>query len=1046
MKFMSDEYKRRVRLWVDILKKELYEPLGEIAWEAYRTKEQLSPEDALAGAFAPVSAGFVWGESWEYCWFKGGVTLPKEAEGKRIVLNLEPGGESTIFVNGKSFGTYRSEQCNPMFERHHFVQDNTLTRCAKSGEKFQVLMETFAGHYYPEPQPGCIYGPAIEGLYRNPLKEGERRTLGSCTYGIWNEEAYQLYMDVTTLGRLLEVTDRTSLRAMKIEEALENFTLIVDFEQCKEKRQAGYREAREMLRPLMEAENGSTMPVFYAIGNAHIDLAWLWPMSETYRKTARTFSAQLRMIEEYPEYKFIQSQPAEYEMCRKHYPELFERIKKAVKDGQWIPEGGMWVEPDTNMAGGEALIRQLVYGKQYYKEQFDVDSQVLWLPDTFGYTAALPQILQGCGIKYLVTQKIFWAYDGREQFPYQYFYWKGMDGSQIVSFLPTSYTYRTNPADANNAWRGRSQGRDLDAFLMPFGYGDGGGGPCRDHVEYVLRQKNLEGSVKMKMAGPVEFFEDMQEKGGPKNTYVGELYFSAHRGTYTTQAMMKKNNRKGELAMRELEFWSALSAQNGFAYPYKEAEEYWKIVLLHQFHDILPGSCIAKVYEEAEETYKDFYKKTDIVTEAARQALLAEEASAVTVFNSLSFERNALIELPKRFEKGAVLADGTYIPVAHVSDEWKASVTIPSCGMISLHPAIEEKATCKGNAVITKEAGNFVMENSLVKAVVNHRGEVISFVLKESGREFAAGPMNRFCMYKDVPRIFDAWDIDSNYRLQEMDGAFDITVEEMAQGAEAVLCVKGRINESLYTQKIHLAENARRLEFETEIDWRELHKLLKVTFPVDVYAENAINEIQFGYVERPAHRSRDYDKDRYEVCNHRYSAFCDGMHGAAVLNDCKYGISMNGNCLELTLLRAAASPAFRTDNRKHQFTYAFTAWEGNFAECDVVRQAYELNVKPHVVEGGICDISFLQIVQQNIMLETMKLAEDGSGDMILRLYESKKAAVTADIHITMNGFKAYICDMLENVLEEISVDNGNISIPFRAFEVKTVRLKKCNDN
>ena len=332
------------------------------------------------------------------------------------------------------------------------------------------------------------------------------------------------------------------------------------------------------------------------------------------------------------------------------------------------------------------------------------------------------------------------------------------------------------------------------------------------------------------------------------------------------------------------------------------------------------------------------------------------------------------------------------------------------------------------------------MENALIAAEINRNGEVTSFVLKGSGREFAASPMNRFRMYKDVPRMFDAWDIDSNYVDQEVEAAADITTEILTEGLEAVLRVKGRIGSSFFTQDIRLRADSRRLEFETEIDWRELHRLLKTVFPADVYAENGINEIQFGYVERPAHRSRQYDKDRFEVCNHRYSALCDGSHGAAVLNDCKYGISMNANALELTLLRAAASPEMRADNKIHRFTYGFTAWEGSFTDSDVVKQGYELNVKPLITAGSTKTFRAVQVEKENVILDTLKPAEDGSGDLILRLYESKKASVSTRVEFSF-GCRAYLCDMLENAEEEIPMENGGIRLEFKAFEVKTVRVQ-----
>ncbi len=569
-KLMKSEWRDRIGHWVRTLKDDFYQPLGEIQWEAFRTNEQLSLGEAKREQFVSVKPGFTWGNTYEYCWMKGHIQLSEEANGKRIVMNLKPDGEATLFVNDKAFGTYRASWVN---EPHHYIVDNVLSRCAKGDEQFDIMMEVYAGHYYPEaPTGGCATGPVLPGSYTDKLEEGKRRTLGRCTYGIWNEDAYQLFMDVDTLGRLLEVLDKTSLRAAKIAKALEQFTLIVDFEQERDARIESYKKAREALKTVLEAENGSTMPVFYAVGNAHLDLAWLWPIAETGRKTARTFAAQLRLIEEYPEYKFIQSQPAEYEMCRKLYPELFERIKAAVKKGQWIAEGAMWVEPDTNMASGEALIRQLLYGKQYYKDVFDVDSEVLWLPDTFGYTGALPQILKGCKVNYLVTQKIFWSYNEGEQFPYHYFNWEGIDGSRIVSFLPTSYTYKTNPKQLEEVWKNRSQLQDLDAFLLPFGYGDGGGGPTRDDIEYAKREQNLEGAPRVELSDPKNFFKKMDEAGGPVNTYVGELYFNAHRGTYTSQAKVKQNNRRAEFALREMEMWGAFGLCKGNVYDSEKAD------------------------------------------------------------------------------------------------------------------------------------------------------------------------------------------------------------------------------------------------------------------------------------------------------------------------------------------------------------------------------------------------------------------------------------------------------------------------------------------
>ena len=366
MKYMHSEWQRRLAHWIDTLKKDLYIPLGPIDVQAFFTMEHLTPEEARAQHFSPLAPGTPWGKTWEYCWLQGAVTLPPEARGKRIVMDLNTGGETTVFVDGRSFGTYRAGWVDVP---HHFIEDNCLTPCGEAGRSYDLLLEAYAGHYFPQSEAlgGCATGPVLPGSYTDPKGNAPRAVLGNMTFGVWNEDAYQLYIDLQTLSLLMDQVDPESLRADKLASALEQATLIVDFEQPSIARIAAYRAAREALRPALSAANGSTAPQFYAIGNAHLDLAWLWPMAETHRKTSRTFAAQLRLIEEYPEYKYLQSQPAAYVMCREHYPELYERIKEAARGGQWIAEGAMWVEPDTNMTSGESLVRQLIHGKRFFK-------------------------------------------------------------------------------------------------------------------------------------------------------------------------------------------------------------------------------------------------------------------------------------------------------------------------------------------------------------------------------------------------------------------------------------------------------------------------------------------------------------------------------------------------------------------------------------------------------------------------------------------------------------------------------------------------------
>ena len=1037
MKYMHSEWQRRLAHWQHTLQMDFYFPLGSIDVESFFTTEHLTPEEAQSRHFEPMSAGTTWGHSYEYCWMHSKVILPLNAAGKRIVMDLNTGGETTVFINGKAFGTYRAGWVETP---HHFIEDNVLTKCGKPGQSYDILLEAYAGHFFPSSSvASCATGPVIPGSYTDPKAEGQRATLGSMTYGIWNEDAYQLYMDLDTLCMLGDQVDQESLRADKIAAALENATLIVDFEQPLEKRIESYKAAREALKPVLNAVNGSTVPMFYAIGNSHLDLAWLWPMAETHRKTARTFAAQLRLIDEYPDYRYLQSQPASYVMCKEHYPELYERIKEAIKKGQWIAEGAMWVEPDTNMTSGESLIRQLIHGKRFFKDELGVDSKVLWLPDTFGYSAALPQILKGCGIKHLVTQKIFWSYNEGDQFPYHYFTWQGADGSEIVSFLPTSYTYFTHPKEICETWKKRVQKRGLNAFLLPYGYGDGGGGPTRDHLEYLEREKDLEGMPRVKQTSIIEFFEDMEAMGGPQHTYVGELYFSAHRGVYTSQAAIKKGNRKAELALREAEMWGVIAMLHGAKYPLARMDAAWKKLLLNQFHDILPGSSIARVYEDARRDHRWIQNEAEQVRDAAL-AFLAQ-GDGITVFNSLSFDRSALISLPDEYRNGAITSNGTAVPVQASGADVLALVQVPACGAVTLLPAATALSTASAHAVLTDNGA--VIENAFVRAELNSNGEIISFIDKSTGREFSAGTMNRFLAYKDVPRTFDAWDIDSNYILQPvaMEDPVEITVKE-AGGLRAVLHISRRIMNSVLEQDIELVTDSRRIDFKTKIDWHELHRLLKVSFPVNVNSSEGINEIQFGYMMRPTHRSRLYDSDRFEVCNQRYSALCDQHHGAAILNDCKYGISMNGNAMELTLLRAAASPEMRADNGEHTFTYAFTVWEGSFYESPVTEQAYALNVPVQVVHGSCPSFSAFRTDARNVFIDTIKPAEDGSGDIILRLYESKKADTVCSLHIDIPAEKVWLCDMLENQIEQLNMEDGQVKLQFGTFEVKTLRISK----
>ena len=1027
MKLMSNEYRDRLNHWQRTIQQDFYMPVQPIAFEGFVTMAQLTMEEAAKGDFRPIPKGFQWGHTWEYMWLRATVELPQACAGQTVVMDLNLGGEATLFVNGRAFGTRRAEWVDTP---HHYIVDQILTESAVPGERFELLFEVYAGHYFPN-AGGCATGPVLPGSYQDPKQEGRRTAMGHSTIGVWQEDAYQLWLDVSTLQMLMDELPDTSLRAAKIAEGLEQYTLLVDFEQPRATRLADYRKAREALAPLLAVHNSATTPRMSTVGNSHLDLAWLWPMQETERKTARTFAQQLRLLDKYPDYRYLQSQPAAYEMCRKHYPELYERIREAVSKGQWIADGAMYVEPDTNMPSGEALVRQLVHGKRYYKDVFGLESRVLWLPDTFGYTAALPQLLRKCHVDYLVTQKIFWSYNDGDRFPYHYFHWVGMDGSRVTSFLPTSYTYRTDPKELCQVWKNRVQARDLADFIIPFGYGDGGGGPCRDHIEYALRARDLEGMPMVSMEAPVDFFDRLESEGGPRNTWTGELYFNAHRGTYTSQAAVKANNRRSECALHDMELWGVAAMLAGGSYPLEDADRLWKQVLLLQFHDILPGSSIARVYVEANAAHQALQQEARDLTAGFRQQLV-QPGQGVTLFNSLGFARTEVIDLPTDFpDGGAQTLEGETVPVCGR----QALVTVPALGHVSIVPGAKTDAP-KAFASLTADGA--VLENSCVRVVLDGQGRIVSYRNKD-GRELAAAPMNALRLYKDVPRRYDAWDLDSNYLQQEipLEDNAEITLE-CSRSLRAAVRVRRMVGNSTVEQVISLAADEALVRFDTTVDWHELHRLLKVNFPTTVHAENALHEIQFGCVERPTHRSRTYDKDRFEVCNHRYTALTDQGHGCAVLNDSKYGVSTDGGTISLTLLRAPASPEMQADNGLHRFTYAFEAWEGAFLDAPVVQDGLRLNYSLTTAEGTSPVQSFFSVDVPNVILDTVKPAEDGSGDVILRLYESKKCDTAFTLSTALDLQSVHLCDMLEQPEQKVSLSER---LHVGPFEILTLRMK-----
>ncbi len=1023
---LTEGWKRRLERWQKAITGSVYAPLSPVELTGFTTLEQLSSEQALTRAFRPTPAGTSWGAKWEYGWFKAQVVLPEAAQGKRIVfaidenvleLNWHFAVEGLVWVNGREVGA--------LDFGHKAI---TLTLNGQPGDQFEILMEVYAGHGVRN-EGG---GPLIYGKQTVPEPGPTQMVVPPASFGVWREEVFQLGIDFMTLFTARNVIDQNSLRVAEIDRGLMDATNLIDMELPEQEMLETVEAGRARLKPLLASVNGSTAPEFFVFGHGHLDIEWLWPLAETERKMARTVGTQLSLMEEYPEYKFLQSQPHLMNMLKLGYPDLYERFKTAVRSGNIIVEGGMWVEADTNITGGESLIRQFIHGKRFMKDEYGVDSQILWLPDVFGYSGALPQIMAGCGVTGFMTSKIFWIYSGGDPFPYNNFIWEGIDGTGVKAHLYNGYGHFPLPSELLEQWNTRNQRNDISSMVFPIGWGDGGGGASRSHLEFLRREADLEGIPRVRMAGPVEFFKDLEKRGPFRNRYVGELYFQNHRGTYTSQARTKKGNRKSEIALREAELWGvAARALKGFDFGPATLDAAWKIVLLHQFHDALPGSSIHRVYQEIERDHEIVISQARNLAVQAASKIVRSGAGGGTVFNSLSWPRTALVELPEGVTPGGLHQQ--------VGDKTLVEVDLPACGWADVTQHTPEPEGSAGSVMATDRT----LENEYLRVEFNDLGEIISLKDKETGRELAAGAGNSFKMYKDVPGWFDAWDIDPQYidSPVELPAQANLTLVSAGPLVAELKLSRKLSDQSGLTQIIRLRRGSRRIDFETTVDWQESHKLLKVAFPVDIHAEEAIHEIQFGHIRRPNHYSRPYDVDRFEVSNHKWSALAEENRGVAVLNDCKYGLNVLKNQINLTLLKSSLAPDMTADKGIQIFTYAVYAWNGSLAESGVVKEAYDLNVPAWSIQGRVDGpTSLFSLDAENVVIEAVKPAEDGSSNVVVRLYEAMGMKTSCQLKTSLSVESAVQGDMLENKQQDLVYRDGSIRLDFHPFEIKTVIL------
>lgn len=830
---------------------------------------------------------------------------------------------------------------------------------------------------------------------------------------------------------------------------------------------AFYESVEAALPDLKSAIKGAGLPLdvtMSAVGHAHIDVAWLWSLAQTRHKAARTFYTVLHLMQQFPDYHFTQSTPQLYEYVREDHPTLFEGIRTRVAEGRWEPIGGMWVEADTNLTGAEALVRQFLLGRHYFKTHFgeNAESPVLWLPDVFGYTWSLPQLIRDAGLDYFMTIKIGWNQYNR--MPYDSFWWQGIDGTRVLTHFSTTpeiadtfrsqYNSTMTPFEVLGTWRHLQQKADQNHLLTIFGYGDGGGGPTPEMLENTMIMADFPGLPRVTNERAIDFFRRLEaESGASLPTWNGELYLEYHRGTYTTQAANKRANRESEFLLHDAEFLASLASllDSGFAYPHEALTDLWKLVCLNQFHDIIPGSSISQVYTDSLAQYAEVSRQLqeEIIPTAIR-SIQAQVDGTLLLMNPTSFAYSGLVYWRIQLAEGhnLITADGEVLITQQDADGgiWLAVNDIPpysvqgfTISTAAEHPELPES--------LHVSAAPYRLENAYLLAEFNESGDLVRLYDKAQDREvLPEGSIgNQFQAFEDRPINFDAWDIEAYYddRTWYSESAESIHVKEVGPLRATLVITRGIMN-STYTQEITLHYDSPQLTFYTDIDWRERHMLLKVAFPVDVLAMHATYDIQWGNVARPTHTNTSWDWARFETVAHKWVDVSEADYGISLLNDCKYGHDVHDGVLRLTLLRSPTWPDPEADKGVHRFTYSLLPHEGDW-RSRTIPAAYWLNDPVRVISetGELTTTADQQTLcsvdDANVVIETVKRAEDNNG-IVLRLYESHRKRTQTTLRFSRPLHAVWQTNLLEETQSQVQPDDDSytLKLTFRPYEIMTL--------
>jgi alpha-mannosidase len=987
------------------------------------TKEHISFKDRKKLKYRDIREGERYGGSWENAWFNLKAKVPSSWKGALVMAEINIAGEGLVF--GSDGTPLQGLTTRSVMERPENAGRTLFPLCAraKGGEKADLWVDAAAHALFGiSGRPNIPHGnPARYGTY-----DGQVVRIRLVKF---DSERWQLCMDVDTLLSLAQGLPEDDVRAARV---LEGLKKVVEVLAADEKDTS---LARGILKPLLKSPAGASACTAHSVGHAHLDVGWLWPVKESRRKAARTFASQLSLIEKYPGYIFGASQPVLYTFVKEDYPKLYSKVKKAVKQGSWETQGATWVEMDCNVTGGESLVRQFLHGKNFFMEEFGVDVKNLFIPDVFGYSAALPQICKRAGVDYFITQKLSW-----NQFnliPFHTFVWKGVDGSKIVTHFPPNDTYNSsmNPREMISGQNKFKEKGILNDYLVLFGIGDGGAGPKATHIEKAIRQKNLEGCPRVKFSKVSELMPILGAKAEKLHQWTGELYFERHRGTLTTHSRIKRGNRKMELALRQAEYLCSCAGLR--SYPLKELDALWKMVLTNQFHDIIPGSSINLVNVKAEKDYAEGLKACEAITARAVAKLMPASRNSITFVNTLSTAFKGAVELPGGWKSGLKTIDGVDVPV-QVEADGAASV------LLSVQPQSSLTLKRAGNPKKAAKQQDLVLENDVVRYRFNRDGQVVEAYDKQERRGILAkgAKGNVVTMYEDRPLNWDAWDIDLYYREQVAEAATGTAVRLLGKGgARQGIEFTLKIGKSRLVQKVYLAEGSKRLDFVSSADWCEKHKLLRTSFRVDVESEHASFDIQYAYLERNTHANTSWEEARFEVAGQRYADISDNQYGVALLNDCKYGYYVRDNILDLALLRAPTSPDPDADEGAHQFTYSLLPHSGALIGSDVMGNAACLNQPPLVVAGrdGSSMVPPVTVEGQGVSLEVVKKAEK-EDCLVIRLVETRGCRTTARIRTAGGNATVTETDLLE--WRDLSPVRGG-RVQMKPFEIRTFKIRQA---